>query len=43
MTKERAQRLVVGLVVVLLLASALGYLLVPSAMLSIVGIDSIPR
>ena len=40
MTKERVQRLVVGLVVILLVASALGYLLVPSAMLGIVGIDS---
>ena len=43
MGKERVQRLVVGLVVILLVASALGYLLVPSAMLGIVGIDSTPR
>lgn len=39
MTKERAQVLVVGLVVVVFVVSALGYLLVPSAMLSIVGIQ----
>lgn len=39
MTKERAQSLVVGLVVTLLVVSALGYLLVPSTMLSIVGIE----
>ena len=37
MLKERGQRLVVGLVVILLVASALGYLLVPSAMLGLVG------
>jgi hypothetical protein len=37
MTKQRAQGLVVGLVVILLVASALGYLLVPSAMLGIVA------
>jgi hypothetical protein len=43
MTKERVQRLVVGLVVILLVASALGYLLVPAAMLRIVGIDSNPQ
>jgi uncharacterized membrane protein YbhN (UPF0104 family) len=43
MLKERVQRLVVGLVVILLVASALGYLLVPSAMLGIVGMDSNPR
>jgi hypothetical protein len=43
MTKERVQRLVVGLVVILLVASALGYLLVPSAMLAIVGIQSNPQ
>ncbi len=43
MTKERVQRLVVGLVVILFVASALGYLLVPSAMLGIVGIDSNPQ
>jgi hypothetical protein len=43
MTKERVQRLVVGLVVILLVASALGYLLVPSAMLRIVGIQSNPQ
>jgi hypothetical protein len=43
MTKERVQRLVVGLVVILLVASALGYLLVPSAMLGIVGIDGNPQ
>jgi hypothetical protein len=43
MLKERVQRLVVGLVVILLVASALGYLLVPSAMLGIVGIDSNPQ
>jgi len=42
-TKERVQRLVVGLVVILLVASALGYLLVPSAMLRIVGIQSNPQ
>ena len=40
MAKERVQRLVVGLVVILLVASALGYLLVPSAMLGIVGMES---
>jgi hypothetical protein len=39
MTKERAQGPVVGLVVVAFVASALGYLLVPSAMLGIVGIQ----
>jgi hypothetical protein len=43
MTKERIQRLVVGLVVILLVASALGYLLVPSAMLRIVGMDANPQ
>jgi hypothetical protein len=43
MTKERVQRLVVGLVVILLVASALGYLVVPAAMLRIVGIDSNPQ
>jgi hypothetical protein len=43
MAKERVQRLVVGLVVILLVASALGYLLVPSAMLGIVGIQSNPQ
>ena len=43
MPKERVQRLVVGLVVVLPVASALGHLLVPSAMLGIVGIDSNPQ
>jgi hypothetical protein len=43
MTKERAQRLVVGLVVAVLIASALGYLLLPAAILSIVGIESNPQ
>jgi hypothetical protein len=43
MAKERVQRLVVGLVVILLVASALGYLLVPSAMLGIVGLQSNPQ
>jgi hypothetical protein len=43
MPKERVQRLVVGLVVILLVASALGYLLVPSAMLGIVGMDPNPQ
>jgi hypothetical protein len=43
MLKERVQRLVVGLVVILLFASALGYLLVPSAMLDIVDMDSNPQ
>jgi hypothetical protein len=43
MAKERVQRLVVGLVVILLVASALGYLLVPSAMLDIVGIQTNPQ
>jgi hypothetical protein len=43
MAKQRVQRLVVGLVVILLVASALGYLLVPSAMLGIVGIQSNPQ
>jgi hypothetical protein len=43
MLKERVQRLVVGLVVILLVASALGYLLVPSAMLGIVGMDRNPQ
>jgi hypothetical protein len=43
MTKQRVQRLVVGLVVILLVASALGYLLVPWAMLGIVGMDSNPQ
>jgi hypothetical protein len=43
MAKERVQRLVVGLVVILLVASALGYLLVPSAMLRIVGMESDPQ
>jgi hypothetical protein len=43
MIRERVQRLVVGLVVILLVASALGYLLVPSAMLRIVGIESNPQ
>ena len=41
--KERVQRLVVGLVVILLVASALGYLLVPWAMLGIVGMESNPQ
>ena len=41
--KERVQRLVVGLVVILFVASAFGYLLVPSAMLGIVSMDSNPR
>jgi hypothetical protein len=43
MLKERVQRLVVGLVVILLVVSALGYLLVPAAMLGIVGMDSNPQ
>src|SRR5512132_3255974 len=43
MRKERVQRLVLGLVVILFVASALGYLLVPSAMLGIVGMDSDPQ
>ena len=43
MSKERVQRLVLGLVVILLVASALGYLLVPAAMLRIVGMDSNPQ
>ena len=43
MPKERIQPLAVGLVVILLVASALGYLLVPSAMLGIAGIDSNPQ
>jgi hypothetical protein len=43
MPKERVQRLVVGLVVILLVVSALGYLLVPSAMLGIVNMDSNPQ
>jgi hypothetical protein len=42
MTRERVQGLVVGLVVVVFVASALGYLLVPSAMLRIVGIEGDP-
>jgi hypothetical protein len=40
MAKERVQGLVVGLVVIAFVASALGYLLAPSAMLRIVGIQS---
>jgi hypothetical protein len=43
MSKERVQRLVVGLVVILFVASALGYLLVPAAMLRSVGMDSDPQ
>jgi hypothetical protein len=43
MTKERVQRLVLGLVAILLVASALGYLLVPAAMLGIVGMDANPQ
>jgi hypothetical protein len=43
MTKERVQCLVVGLVIVVFVASALGYLLAPAAMLRIVGIDSNPQ
>jgi hypothetical protein len=43
MLKERVQRLVVGLVVILLVASAPGYLLVPSAMLGLVGMDPTPQ
>jgi hypothetical protein len=43
MSKERIQRLVLGLVVILFVASALGYLLVPAAMLRIVGMDSDPQ
>jgi hypothetical protein len=39
MTKQRVQSLVVSLVVIVLVMSALGYLFVPSAMLSIVGIE----
>src|SRR4029453_13566890 len=42
MTRERMQGLVVGLVVVVFVASALGYLLVPSAMLRIGGIGGAP-
>jgi hypothetical protein len=43
MLRERVQHLVVGLVVILLVVSALGYLLVPAAMLGIVGMDSNPQ
>ena len=43
MLRERVQHLVVGLVVILLVVSALGYLLVPAAMLGIVGIQSNPQ
>jgi hypothetical protein len=43
MTRERVQSLVVGLVVIVFVASSLGYLLVPSAMLSIVGIQGNPQ
>jgi hypothetical protein len=43
MAKARVQRHVVGLVVILLVVSARGYLLVPSAMLHIVGIQSNPQ
>ena len=39
MTKQRAQSLVVSLVVIVLVVSALGYLFVPSAMLTIVGVE----
>jgi hypothetical protein len=40
MTKAQVQGVIVGLVVIVFVASALGYLLVPSAMLRIVGIQS---
>jgi hypothetical protein len=43
MSKVRVQRLVLGLVVILFVASALGYLPVPAAMLRIVGMDSDPQ
>jgi hypothetical protein len=43
MTKAQVQGVVVGLVVIVLVASALGYLLVPSAMLRIVGTQSNPQ
>ena len=43
MAKARVQQHVVGLVVILLVVSARGYLLVPSAMLHIVGIQSNPQ
>ena len=39
MTKDRIQYLVVGLVVLVLAGSSLGYLFVPSSMLRIVGMD----
>ncbi len=40
MTKERVNQAIVTFVVILLAASAIGYLVFPSAMLSIVGITS---
>jgi hypothetical protein len=43
MTKEQVQGVVVVLVVIVFVASALGYLLVPSAMLRIVGIQGNPQ
>jgi hypothetical protein len=39
-TKERVQSVVVGLVVIVFVGSALAYLVAPSRMLSIVGIES---
>ncbi len=42
-TKAKVQTVVVSLVVVLFVASALGYLFAPSGMLSIVGIKSNPQ
>jgi hypothetical protein len=39
-SKEQIQTVVIGLVVILFVGSAVGYLLVPSKMLSIVGIGS---
>jgi hypothetical protein len=40
MTKEQIHQAIVSFVVFLLAASAIGYLLIPSAMLSVVGIKS---
>ena len=42
MSKERVQRFVISSVVALFVASALGYLLAPENMLSIVGMESTP-
>jgi hypothetical protein len=43
MTKEQVNKVIIIFVVLLLAASAIGYLIFPSAMLSVVGITSNPQ